>query len=71
MKGVSSQPTTFLSPEEYLEHERRAEYKSEYYNGETFAMAGGSARHGSIIINMGGELRHRLRKSRASHTLAM
>jgi hypothetical protein len=30
----------FLSPEEYLEIERKAEYKSEYYHGEMFAMSG-------------------------------
>jgi hypothetical protein len=38
-------PTTFLTPEEYLEQERRAEYKSEYFQGETFAMAGASPHH--------------------------
>lgn len=61
---MSTQPKTFVSPEEYLEIERRAEYKSEYHNGEMFAMAGGSPRHGSIIINIGGELRHRLREKK-------
>jgi len=27
-----------ITPEEYLEIERKAEYKSEYYQGQTFAM---------------------------------
>jgi Uma2 family endonuclease len=37
---VSTPPTTYLTPEQYLEIERAAEYKSEYYDGEMFAMAG-------------------------------
>jgi len=39
-----------LSPEEYLEIERKAEYKSEYYNGEMFAMSGASRRHDRIVV---------------------
>ena len=39
---MSTQPKTFLTPEEYLEIERLADYKSEYYQGEMFAMAGSS-----------------------------
>src|SRR2546430_185269 len=37
---MSSQPKTFLTPEQYLEIERAAGYKSEYFQGEMFAMAG-------------------------------
>lgn len=33
-----------LSLEEFLEREQRAEAKSEYYNGEVFAMAAGAWR---------------------------
>jgi Uma2 family endonuclease len=54
---VSSQPKSFLTPEEYLEHERRADHKSEYLHGEVFARAGGSPRHAWIIANLVGELR--------------
>ena len=39
---MSTQPKTFLTPEQYLEIERKAEFKSEYYQGEMFAMAGAS-----------------------------
>jgi Uma2 family endonuclease len=39
---MSAQPKTLLSPEEYLEPERRAEFKSEHLAGEVFAMAGAS-----------------------------
>ena len=38
----------FLSPEEYLEIERKADYKSEYYHGEMFAMSGVSRWHDRI-----------------------
>lgn len=53
---MSSHPKTFLTPEEYLEQERRAEYKSEYFAGEVFAMAGASRRHGLIVTNLVREL---------------
>ncbi|MCP4404529.1 MAG: Uma2 family endonuclease, partial [bacterium] len=43
---------TVYSREEYLEIEERAEYKSEYYNGEIFAMAGGSRNHSVICLNV-------------------
>jgi Uma2 family endonuclease len=58
---MSSQPKTFLTPEEYLEIERKAEFKSEYYNGEMFAMAGASERHGVIISNIVAEFRQQLK----------
>ena len=48
---MSTQPKAFLTPQEYLEIERKAEYKSEYYAGEMFAMAGAKERHNTIAIN--------------------
>jgi Uma2 family endonuclease len=52
-----------LTPEEYLRIEREAPYKSEYYAGEMFAMAGGSANHSLItantLVTMGSRLRGR------------
>ena len=57
---MSSQPK-ILTPEEYLEFERKSDVKHEYYNGEVFAIAGGSPQHGWNIGNIAGELRHRLR----------
>lgn len=41
-----------LTPEEYLVREAAAEYKSEYYDGEIRAMAGGSEYHSVIQINV-------------------
>ena len=50
-----------FTPAEYLELERKAEYRSEYFNGEIFAMAGGTPRHSllksNLIISFGVPLR--------------
>ncbi len=40
-----------MTAEEYLEIERRAEYKSECYQGGMFAMAGAASRHALIVLN--------------------
>ncbi len=37
---------------EYYELEEREEYKSEYYKGEIFAMAGGSRNHSRMQVNL-------------------
>ena len=46
---------------EYLELERQAEYKSEFVNGEIFALAGASRPHSLITLNIGAEFRRQLR----------
>ena len=46
---------------EYLALERRAQYRSEFFDGEIFAMAGGTARHSLIQTNLTGELRQALK----------
>jgi Uma2 family endonuclease len=51
-----------LTPEEYLARERKAEFKSEYFAGETFAMAGTSMKHSLIVANVVGELRPQLKR---------
>lgn len=53
-------PKTFIKPEEYLEIERKAKYKSEYFNGEMFALAGTSKEHSIIAINLTGILYNQL-----------
>jgi Uma2 family endonuclease len=58
---MSSQPTTYLTPEEYLAIERRAEYKSEYIDGGMVAMTGASRRHNLIAVNLTRELSQQLR----------
>ncbi len=46
----------FYTPAEYLELEEKAEYKSEYINGQIFPMAGGSINHNTIALNLSSEL---------------
>ena len=50
-----------LTPEQYLEIGRSAEYKSEYYRGEMFAMAGASYAHVLLVSNLNTELSTGLR----------
>ncbi len=59
---MSTLAKTYITPEEYLAIERKAEFKSEYYNGEMFAMGGASRQHVLIVTNIAGELRQQLRK---------
>jgi Uma2 family endonuclease len=60
---MATPPKTFLAPEQYLEIERKAEFKSEYYGGEMFAMAGAKEAHNlvaaSAIIQLGTQFRGR------------
>ena len=58
---MSTQPKTFLTPEQYLEIERKAEYRSEYYQGEMFAMAGATREHILLVTRLVSELDHQLR----------
>ena len=50
-----------LTPEEYLERERAAEYKSEYAGGEIVAMSGAKEAHVLITWNTGAALHAQLR----------
>jgi Uma2 family endonuclease len=49
---MSFQARRRFTPEEYLTLERKAEYKSEYYDGEIFAMSGASRQHNLIAGNI-------------------
>jgi Uma2 family endonuclease len=49
---MSAVPKHYITPEEYLAIERKAEGKSEYYKGEMFAMAGASRQHDRIVANL-------------------
>ena len=59
---MSSDPKTLLTEEEYLVIERRAEFRSEFYRGEMFAMAGASRRHNRIVTNLVTALDNQLRE---------
>src|SRR5256714_2986719 len=58
---MSQRILTYVSPDEYLRLERQSEYKSEYLNGEIFAMSGASRQHNLVVGNVFGELRQQLR----------
>jgi Uma2 family endonuclease len=49
---MSTVPKRLLTPDEYVAQERSATFKSEYYQGETFAMAGASREHNLIVGNV-------------------
>ena len=57
---MSTQPTPYLTPEEYLKLERKAEFKSEYLQGEIFAMAGTSEPHNVLAANLVADLHNQL-----------
>ncbi|MFN8494786.1 MAG: Uma2 family endonuclease [Caldilineaceae bacterium] len=59
---MSANPKIYVTPVEYLTGERKREFKSEYWNGEVYAMAGASERHNLISLNVAAELRAQLRK---------
>lgn len=57
---AQSQPR--LTPEDYLAIERSAEFKSEYFDGEIFAMTGASEPHNLVVTNATRELSVQLKK---------
>ncbi len=60
------QKKPFVTAEEYLRLERAAEYKSEYFAGEIFAMAGASPPHSLITANVIRELGNSLKGNRCA-----
>jgi len=60
---MAAQPKLYYSIEQYLELERTSESKHEYFEGEIFALAGGSKNHNLIAANLSGILYNQLRKS--------
>ena len=59
--GLAAATRPRLSEAEYLALERAAEFRSEYHDGEVFAMAGGTPEHSLIATNLLRELGNRLR----------
>ena len=58
---MSTVPQKRYTPAEYLALERAAEFKSEYFKGEIFAMAGATRQHcrisANVVIETGDQLR--------------
>jgi Uma2 family endonuclease len=67
---MSTQPKPHLTPEQYLEIERAAEIKSEYFDGEMLAMSRATFSHVTIVDNLtvllGSQLRGRRCRGAAS-----
>ena len=59
---MSAQAQVRITPEQYLEIERAAETRSEYFNGRMYAMSGGAHPHAIIIGNLACELGIALKK---------
>jgi len=57
---IKAQPH-YYTPEEYLELEEAADYKSEYRDGEIVSMAGGTTNHNKIALNFAANLNLALR----------
>ena len=53
-------PIPKLTVDQYLVIEREAEYRSEYYQGEMFVMAGGTRRHSRLAVRFASMLQARL-----------
>ena len=59
---VTAIKTRYYTPEEYLELEEQAEFKSEYRDGEIVPMTGGTTNHNEISLNFAAYLKLALRK---------
>jgi len=60
MSAVHTQ--AHYTAEDYLTLERSASYKSEFHDGQIYAMTGASRKHNLITVNIAGELRSQLKK---------
>ena len=49
---MATQPTIRLTEQDYLTIDRAAEHKSEYVDGEMYAMSGGSLRHSRLAVRL-------------------
>jgi Uma2 family endonuclease len=58
---MSPEVQTYITPEDYLAFERKAETRNEYVNGEIFAKTGANREHSLIVGNTAGELGQQLK----------
>ncbi|MCY7376255.1 MAG: Uma2 family endonuclease [Pyrinomonadaceae bacterium] len=60
--GLAKLKTATLStPEDYLIFERESESRHEFLDGEIYQMAGESLSHSRVCVNLGGEVRAKLK----------
>lgn len=62
MKTMEESKPGFMAVREYFEREESAFEKSEFFEGELFAKTGASVNHNHIALNVGAELRDRLKE---------
>jgi Uma2 family endonuclease len=48
---MAQEPNTFLTPERYLELDRKAESRSEFYGGEMYPVEAATRQHDRILVN--------------------
>jgi Uma2 family endonuclease len=65
---MSATPQTTITPEQYLELDRAAEFRSEYFDGCMYAMSGGTHVHALLIASLTAMLYGGLRKQKCSIT---
>src|SRR5580704_5680366 len=53
---MSASPQPIITPEMYLEMERTAEIRHEYYRGVVYEMSGGSGNHAILIAHLAASL---------------
>lgn len=67
---MQAQAKRKFTPDEYLALERAAETRSEYHDGEIFALAGASRRHNQITRNLGGLFFNGLKGTTCEHYIS-
>jgi len=60
---MTAQPAPFITEEDYLQRERAATLKHEYYRGQIYVLAGASEAHNLIAMNIAALLRSSVRGS--------
>ncbi len=63
---MSTGPKRKITVQEYLAQERKSPMKNQFFDGEVFAMAGGSDEHSLIAANISGEVRNALKGGRCN-----
>ncbi len=59
---MSAAPITKMTVEDYIEFDKNSEERYEYFDGEVFAMAGGSPNHSRLSVDICNILSARLRR---------